>query len=227
MVVCLFCVIYQVDFYLFCDSDGRGWGMLDGIIEKLDYLQWFGVSYLWLLLFYCNVGCDGGYDVIDYYCIDLCFGDQVVFQYLVDVVDVCGIGIIVELVMQYIVSVYLWFVVVWWGDLVWCCWYLWSDYVFDDGLQLMFLLIEVFVWIWDVEVGVFNCYMFYWYELDLELVYVLVCDELLWMMMFWMECGVVGFCVDVVLYMVECVCYVDLCDDGLWLLEEMCVMVDV
>lgn len=59
--------IYQVDPYLFRDSQGRGWGTLDGITEKLDYLQWLGISHVWLLPFYCNAGRDGGYDVTDHF----------------------------------------------------------------------------------------------------------------------------------------------------------------
>lgn len=93
--------IYQVDPYLFRDSNGRGWGTLDGITEKLDYLQWLGVSHLWLLPFYCNAGRDGGYDVTDHYRIDPRLGDEAAFQRLVDAAAARDIGIIVELVMQH------------------------------------------------------------------------------------------------------------------------------
>ena len=95
--------IYQIDPYLFRDS-GRGWGTLDGITEKLDYLQWLGISHVWLLPFYCNAGRDGGYDVTDHYRIDPRLGDQAAFQRLVDAANARGIGIIVELVMQHTAS---------------------------------------------------------------------------------------------------------------------------
>jgi maltose alpha-D-glucosyltransferase/alpha-amylase len=96
--------IYQIDPYLFRDSHGRGWGTLDGITEKLDHLQWLGISHVWLLPFYCNAGRDGGYDVTDHYRIDPRLGDETAFQRLVDAADARGIGIIVELVMQHTAS---------------------------------------------------------------------------------------------------------------------------
>lgn len=130
--------IYQIDPYLLRDSNGRGWGTLDGITEKLDHLQWLGISHVWLLPFYCNAGRDGGYDVTDHYRIDPRLGDESAFQRLVDAADARGIGIIVELVMQHTASAHPWFVAAQQGDPAWRAWYLWSDHVPDDGLQPMF-----------------------------------------------------------------------------------------
>lgn len=115
--------IYQVDPYLFRDSNGRGWGTLDGITEKLDDLQWLGVSHLWLLPISCNAGRDGGYDVTDHYRIDPRLGDEAAFQRLVDAADARGIGVIVELVMQHTASAHPWFVAAQRGDPAWRrCW---------------------------------------------------------------------------------------------------------
>lgn len=213
--------IYQVDPYLFRDSNGRGWGTLDGITEKLDYLQWLGVSHLWLLPFYCNAGRDGGYDVTDHYRIDPRLGDEAAFQRLVDAADARGIGIIVELVMQHSASAHPWFVAAQRGDPAWRRWYLWSDHVPDDGLQPMFPPNEASAWTWDAEAGAFNRHMFYRHEPDLELAHAPVRDELLRVMTFWMQRGVAGFRVDAVPYMVERARHADPRDDGLWLLEEM------
>ena len=41
-------VIYQIYPKSFFDSDGNGWGDLDGITSKLDYLHSLGVDALWL-----------------------------------------------------------------------------------------------------------------------------------------------------------------------------------
>lgn len=213
--------IYQVDPYLFRDSQGRGWGTLDGITEKLDYLQWLGISHVWLLPFYCNAGRDGGYDVTDHYRIDPRLGDETAFQRLVDAADLRGIGIIVELVMQHTASAHPWFVAAQQGDPAWRRWYLWSDHMPDDGLQPMFPPIETAVWTWDAEAGAFNRHMFYRHEPDLDLAHAPVREELLRVMTFWLQRGVAGFRVDAVPYMVKRARHADPRDGGLWLLEAM------
>jgi len=41
-------LIYQIYPASFCDSNGDGFGDLEGIRSKLDYLQSFGVDVIWL-----------------------------------------------------------------------------------------------------------------------------------------------------------------------------------
>ena len=41
-------VFYEVLVRAFNDSDNNGSGDLNGLREKLDYLQWLGVDCLWL-----------------------------------------------------------------------------------------------------------------------------------------------------------------------------------
>jgi maltose alpha-D-glucosyltransferase/alpha-amylase len=213
--------IYQVDPYLFRDSTGRGWGTLDGVTEKLDYLQWLGVSHVWLLPFYRNAGRDGGYDVTDHYRIDPRLGDDAAFQRLIDAAHARGIGIIAELIMQHTASAHPWFAAAQQGDPHWRPWYLWSDEVPDDGLQPMFPPIEASTWSWDAQAGAFNRHMFYRHEPDLELAHAPVRDELHRVMTHWLRRGVAGFRVDAVPYMVERARQADPRDDGLWLLEDM------
>lgn len=213
--------IYQVDPYLFRDSDGLGWGTLDGVTEKLDYLQWLGVSHLWLLPFYCNAGRDGGYDITDHYRIDPRLGDEKAFERLVSAAGDRGIGILVELVMQHTASAHPWFAAARAGDPYRRPWYLWSDFIPDDGLQPMFPPVEASTWTWDAEAEAFNRHMFYHHEPDLELAHPPVRDELRRIMAFWLQRGVAGFRVDAVPYMVERARHADPRDDGLWLLEDM------
>ena len=58
-------VIYQIYPKSFQDSDGDGVGDLRGILERLDYLQELGVSYLWLTPVFSSPQNDNGYDVED------------------------------------------------------------------------------------------------------------------------------------------------------------------
>ena len=59
-------VIYQVHVRAFRDSDGDGIGDIQGLTEKLDYLQDLGVTAIWLLPFYPSPLKDDGYDIADY-----------------------------------------------------------------------------------------------------------------------------------------------------------------
>ena len=58
-------ITYQLLVYSFADSDGDGWGDLQGVTDKLDYLQQLGVSALWLSPIHPAMSYHG-YDVTDY-----------------------------------------------------------------------------------------------------------------------------------------------------------------
>jgi len=60
-------VFYQIYPQSFKDTNGDGIGDLNGIIEKLDYLKWFGVDAIWLNPCFSSSFQDAGYDVTDYY----------------------------------------------------------------------------------------------------------------------------------------------------------------
>ena len=57
--------IYQIYPRSFKDTNNDGFGDIKGIIEKLDYLENLGVSYLWLTPMYVSPQRDNGYDIAD------------------------------------------------------------------------------------------------------------------------------------------------------------------
>jgi alpha-glucosidase len=59
-------VIYQVYPRSFADANGDGVGDLRGLLSKLDYLEWLGVSGIWLNPTMPSPNLDWGYDVSDY-----------------------------------------------------------------------------------------------------------------------------------------------------------------
>lgn len=63
-------VIYSIDIETFMDANDDGVGDVQGLINRLDYLDRLGVDCLWLLPFYPSPNRDNGYDVTDYYDID-------------------------------------------------------------------------------------------------------------------------------------------------------------
>lgn len=76
--------IYQIYPRSFKDTNNDGFGDIKGIIEKLDYLENLGVSYLWLTPMYVSPQRDNGYDIADYYNIDSKFGTMADFEELLN-----------------------------------------------------------------------------------------------------------------------------------------------
>ncbi len=60
-------VFYQIYPQSYYDSNKDGIGDINGIIEKLDYIQSLGVNALWLNPCFVSPFQDAGYDVADYY----------------------------------------------------------------------------------------------------------------------------------------------------------------
>ncbi|WP_256075752.1 alpha-amylase family glycosyl hydrolase, partial [Staphylococcus aureus] len=56
-------VVYQIYPKSFNDTTGNGIGDINGIIEKLDYIQLLGVDYIWLTPVYESTMNDNGYDI--------------------------------------------------------------------------------------------------------------------------------------------------------------------
>lgn len=102
-------VVYQIYPKSFNDSNGDGIGDLNGIIEKLDYLQNLGVDYLWLTPFYKSPQRDNGYDVSDYYSIDEKFGTMDDFEKLIKESRKRNINIMIDMVFNHTSTEHPWF----------------------------------------------------------------------------------------------------------------------
>lgn len=69
-------IIYQIYPMSFKDSNNDGVGDINGLIEKLDYIQSLGVNTLWINPITLSNHLDNGYDVIDYKKVDPLFGSE-------------------------------------------------------------------------------------------------------------------------------------------------------
>lgn len=111
-----YCDYYEIFVYSFFDSDGDGIGDINGIIEKLDYLNDgdestnddLGVNGIWLMPVMPSPSYHK-YDVIDYYNIDEQYGSLEDFQNLLAECDKRGIRVIMDLVMNHSSSQNEWF----------------------------------------------------------------------------------------------------------------------
>ena len=102
-------VVYQIYPKSFRDSDGDGCGDLRGIIEKLDYLKWLGVDYVWSTPFFLSPQRDNGYDIADYYQVDPAFGTMEDAEELIWEAGKRGIGIMFDMVFNHTSTEHEWF----------------------------------------------------------------------------------------------------------------------
>ena len=102
-------VFYEVYVRAFYYFNGDGQGDLQGLAQKLDYLQDLGVTTIWLLPITHSPLRDDGYDVSDHYNIDPDYGTLDDFRFLVDEAHQRGLKIMVELVPNHTSDQHAWF----------------------------------------------------------------------------------------------------------------------
>lgn len=102
-------VIYQVYPRSFQDSNGGGIGDLNGITQRLDYLQEVGVNAIWLTPIYPSPQKDFGYDISNYQAIDPMYGSLPEFDNLIAEAKKRHIRVIMDLVMNHTSDQHPWF----------------------------------------------------------------------------------------------------------------------
>lgn len=102
-------VVYQIYPKSFYDSNNDGIGDLNGITEKLDYIKYLGVDYIWITPFFVSPQNDNGYDVADYCNIDPIYGTMEDFDKLSAEAKKRGIGIMLDMVFNHTSTEHRWF----------------------------------------------------------------------------------------------------------------------
>jgi len=103
-------VVYQIYPRSFMDSNGDGIGDINGITEKLEYLQELGIDVIWLSPVYQSPNDDNGYDISDYQAIMTEFGTMEDFDRMLSRAHELGIKIMMELVVNHTSDEHAWFV---------------------------------------------------------------------------------------------------------------------
>lgn len=99
---------YEIFVYSFYDSDGDGYGDLNGVTEKLDYIRDLGYTGIWLMPV-CPSPSYHKYDVTDYMAIDGMYGTMDDFETLISKAHKLGIDVITDLVVNHSSSSHPWF----------------------------------------------------------------------------------------------------------------------
>lgn len=192
-------VVYQIYPKSFKDSNGDGIGDIQGIIEKLDYLQLLGVDVIWLCPIYKSPGVDNGYDISDYYEINEDFGTMEDFEQLLAEAKARGIRIIMDLVINHTSDQHPWFLESRKSkDNPYRDYYIWRDPV--DGKEPSDLR-SIFggsAWEYDEKTGQYYLHLFSKEQPDLNTHNPKVRQEMHEMMKFWLDKGVAGFRMDVI-----------------------------
>lgn len=197
-------VWYELFVRSFYDSDGDGIGDLQGVIQKLDYLNDgdpttttdLGITGIWLMPI-TSAASYHGYDTLDYYMIEPDYGTNDDFKQLIDEAHKRGIRVIMDLVINHTGSGSEWFQKSIAGDPEYADWYIWSD---TDPRTTG-------PWGQDVwyQKGDRYYYAAFWSEMpDLNYTNPDVRQESFKMAEFWVnEMGVDGFRLDAVKYVIE------------------------
>jgi alpha-glucosidase len=103
-------VIYEIYPRSFQDSNGDGIGDLNGITERLDYLQALGVDAIWISPMYPSPQVDFGYDISDYENVDPQYGTLKDFDRLVAEAQKRNIRVILDMVLNHTSDKHKWFI---------------------------------------------------------------------------------------------------------------------
>ena len=101
-------ISYQLLVYSFADSNGDGYGDLQGVTDKLDYLDALGVQALWLSPIHPAMSYHG-YDVTDYTTINPTYGTMADFERLVSEAHRRDMKIYLDYVMNHTGKEHPWF----------------------------------------------------------------------------------------------------------------------
>jgi len=103
-------VIYEIYPRSFQDSNGDGVGDLNGITQRLDYLQALGIDAIWIAPMFPSPQVDFGYDISDYENVDPQYGTLADFDRLVAEAKKRNIRIVLDMVLNHTSDKHKWFI---------------------------------------------------------------------------------------------------------------------
>jgi alpha-glucosidase len=202
-------VIYEIYPRSFQDSDGDGIGDLNGITQRLDYLQALGVDAIWIGPMFPSPQVDFGYDISDYENVDPQYGTLADFDHLLAEARSRNIRIILDMVLNHTSDQHPWFK----GAAASRSdprhdWYVWNDGVKDasDARHPPNNWVSLFggsAWQWVPAVNQYYYHEFYRAQPDLNWRNPAVERAMLDTLRFWLDRGVTGFRLDAITTLFE------------------------
>ena len=187
-------VIYQIYPKSFHSHAGNATGDLLGVVDKLDYLQWLGVDYLWLTPFLRSPQRDNGYDISDYYAIDPSYGSMADCELLISEAKARGIKLMLDIVVNHTSIEHEWFQQARSSlDNPYRDFYIWRDQ--PNNWESKF---GGSAWEYEAQTGQYYLHLFDHTQADLNWDNPKVRAEVYKLMGFWRDKGVGGFRLDVI-----------------------------
>ena len=198
-------IIYQIYPRSFQDTNGDGIGDLQGIIQRLDHLQWLGTNIVWISPIYPSPMADFGYDISDYRGIHEIFGTMQDFDKLLEEIHNRGMKLILDLVPNHTSDQHPWFLESKSSrDNPKRDWYIWKDAKPDgDPPNNWLAMFGGTAWEWDEKTQQYYYHAFLKEQPDLNWRNPEVQQAMFDMMRFWLDKGVDGFRVDVMWHMIK------------------------
>ena len=198
-------VIYCLSVGTFMDANGDGIGDFQGLTRRLDYLHGLGITTIWLMPFQPSPYRDDGYDISDYYGVNPRHGTLGDFVEFTHGAEQRGIRVIMDLVVNHTSDRHPWFQEARrdpkskYRD-----WYIWSDKKppnADKGM--VFPGVQKSTWSYDKTARAWYFHRFYDFQPDLNTSNPHVHSEILKIMGFWIQLGVIGFRMDAVPFVIS------------------------
>lgn len=192
-------VVYQIYPKSFQDSDGDGFGDLQGIIKRLDYLETLGINAIWLSPVFKSPQADNGYDISDYRDIDPTFGSLDDMEELINEAKKHNIRIMMDLVLNHSSNEHRWFKEAKKSkDNPYHDYYIWRDG--EEGVPPsdMKAIFGGSAWEYVPEIGQYYFHQFLPEQPDLNWENPKVRRAIYDMILWWMDKGVGGFRLDVI-----------------------------
>lgn len=192
-------IVYQIYPRSFKDSNGDGIGDLNGITEKMDYLQKLGINVLWLSPVYQSPNDDNGYDISDYQAIMDEFGTMEDFDRMLAAAHEHGIKLVMDLVVNHTSDEHPWFIESQKSvDNPYRDYYIWRPGKDGKEPNNWGSCFSGSAWKYDEKTDMYYLHLFSKKQPDLNWDNPKVRQEVFDMMNWWLDKGVDGFRMDVI-----------------------------
>ena len=193
-------VVYQIWPRSFCDGNGDGIGDLQGVLDKMDYLEALGINCIWFSPLYPSPNADFGYDISDYKGINPEYGDLDLFKRVLDEAHSRGIRVIMDLVVNHTSDEHKWFIESQNPDSPYHDYYFWRKGKGKRPPNNWLSCFEGGAWEYNEGLDEYYLHVFAKKQPDLNHDNPKVREEVKDIMRFWLDMGVDGFREDVITF---------------------------
>lgn len=192
-------IVYQIYPKSFLDTNGDGIGDLNGITQRLDYIQALGADVIWLCPIYASPNDDNGYDISDYQAIHPDYGTMADFERLLSEAHLRSIRIVMDLVVNHTSDEHAWFTASHANrNSPYRDYYIWRDGCGGNPPNNWGSWFGGSAWEFDQATGQYYLHIFSKKQPDLNWDNPAVRSDIFDMMRWWLDRGVDGFRMDVI-----------------------------